>query len=131
MEEMMTKIIGYINPNQFSPCCVIILCQEDGQESFCFYPGGDKVPVNKGVLSLIKESEKFVPEKNTEKIFKEGDIAYLFPSGEVFIGSKKEIREKLYSEIMKPDLPKKEKMIIIDFLLNDFWLKLKKKYKLN
>jgi hypothetical protein len=112
----VVRIIGYINQNQFLPCCVIILCQENEQNFLCFYPNGEKIPISNYESLLLQENNGFVREKNTKKLFNENDIAYLFPSNEVFVGNVHKLKERLFAELAKADLHPKEKEIIVEFM---------------
>ena len=117
----MTKIIGYINANNFLPSFVSMVCQ-DGDELFvvcpCSNPDERELRNVKGLtIPYLQTSKKYTQEKK-EKYYKRGEIAYMFSPDEVFIGTPDKHKERLLAELAKPELPTNYRERIINFMKN-------------
>jgi hypothetical protein len=115
----MSKIIGYINANNFLPSFVSMVCQ-DGDELFLVCPCSNPDERElRNVIGLtipyLQTSKKYTPEKK-EKYYERGEIAYMFSSEVIFVGNENELEEILRGEITKHELPNKDKERIIDFM---------------
>jgi hypothetical protein len=117
----MAKITGYINLYNFFPCQLVFVCLEN-EKPFVVFPNGDRIDnligFNQTALEKMEKDKEFIFEKDESRIFHEGDVAYLFSSGEVFVGDKIRLEKRLLAELENFDLPMNEREAIVDFMRN-------------